>query len=201
MALGDKEMFRHIHIIGGPGSGKSYAAKNLSARLGIPAHDLDELFWDRAAQSYGIRASQADRDARLVEITRQDAWVIEGVYYHWLKPSFERADIIVVLSPNVYLRDWRILKRCVLRKLSVVPTKRERLLDLYRLIEWNHTYDGDNLKRASDFLRPFGDKVVRYRCADDLLSFVTSESPNERLESDLRTRSRGSRASAAQPWR
>jgi adenylate kinase family enzyme len=93
-------MFRPIHIIGGPGSGKSYAAKYLSARLGISAHDLDDLFWDRAAQTYGVRASQVDRDVGLLEITQQDGWVIEGVYFHWLKPSFERADSIFVLSPQ-----------------------------------------------------------------------------------------------------
>jgi adenylate kinase family enzyme len=175
-------MLQRIHILGGPGSGKSYAARHLSHRLGIQAYDLDDLFWDRAAQSYGVRASQVDRDARLVEVTRQDAWMIEGVYYHWLKSSFERADIIFVLSPNVYLRDWRILKRFVTRKLGINPTKRESLLDLYRLIQWNHTYDGDNLKRAIDFLREFDDKVVAYRCADDLLNFVTNESPNHSVE-------------------
>jgi adenylate kinase family enzyme len=178
-------MHQRIHIIGGPGSGKSYAAKHLSARLGIHAYDLDDLFWDRAAQTYGIRASQADRDARLAEITRQDGWIIEGVYYHWLKPSFERADIIVVLSPNVYLRDWRIVKRFVTRKLGVVPTKRESLLDLCHLIQWNHTYDGDNLRRVLEFLRDFEHKVVRYNCADDLLNSVRSESPNHRLEEAL----------------
>jgi adenylate kinase family enzyme len=175
-------MFQRLHIIGGPGSGKSYAAKHLSTILGIPSHDLDDLFWDRAAQSYGVRASQVDRDARLVKVTRQDAWVIEGVYYHWLKPSFERADIIFVLSPNVYLRDWRILKRFVTRKLGVIPTKRETLFDLYHLIQWNHAYDADNLKPALDFLREFEDKVLTYRCADDLLNFVTTESPNHSVE-------------------
>jgi adenylate kinase family enzyme len=175
-------MLQRIHIIGGPGSGKSYAARHLSTHLGIPAHDLDDLFWDRAAQSYGVRASDLDRDARLLAITQQHAWVIEGVYHHWLKPSFERADIIFVLCPNVYLRDWRILRRFVTRKLGVIPTKRESLLDLYRLIQWNHKYDVDNLKRAMDFIRDFEHKVVTYRCADDLLRRVAKESPNNALD-------------------
>jgi adenylate kinase family enzyme len=175
-------VLQRIHIVGGPGSGKSYAARHLSHRLGMPAYDLDDLFWDRAAQSYGVRASEVDRDARLVAITQQDAWVIEGAYYRWLKPSFERADIIFVLYPNVYLRDWRILKRFVTRKLGIIPTKRESLLDLYRLIRWNHKYDVDNLKRAIDFIREFEHKVVACRCADDLLTRVTEESPDNALE-------------------
>ena len=116
-------MLQRIHIIGGPGSGKSYAAKHLSTRLGIPAHDLDDLFWDSAAQSYGVRASDADRDAKLMSITAEDTWIVESVYYRWLRPSFERADIIFVLRPNVFVRDWRILKRFVTRKLGINPTK------------------------------------------------------------------------------
>ena len=104
-------MLHRIHIIGGPGSGKTYAARNLSHLLRIPRYDLDDLFWDSAARSYGVRASDADRDARLMSIIGDDIWIIEGVYYHWLRPSFERSDIIFVLRPNVFVRDWRILKR------------------------------------------------------------------------------------------
>jgi adenylate kinase family enzyme len=162
-------MLQRIHIIGGPGSGKSYAARHLSHRLGIPAHDLDDLFWDRAAERYGVPASEVERDARLAAVTRGDAWIVEGVYCRWLKPSFERADIIFVLRPNVFVRDWRILKRFVSRKFGIVPTKKESVLDLYRLIEWNHKYDGDNLKRAMDLIRDFEHKIVTCRCADDLL--------------------------------
>jgi adenylate kinase family enzyme len=177
--LGDKSMLQRIHIIGGPGSGKSYAARHISHRLGIPGYDLDDLFWDRAAQSYGVRASDPERDARLVAITQEDAWVIEGVYYRWLRPSFERADVIFVLQPNVFLRDWCILKRFVNRKFGIMPTKKESVLDLYRLIELNHKYDGDNLRRAMDFIQEFEHKIVAHRCADDLLTHVTYEAPKQ----------------------
>jgi adenylate kinase family enzyme len=71
-------MLQRINIIGGPGSGKSYAARHLSTRLGMPAYDLDDLFWDRATQNYGVRASEIERDARLVAITQQDAWVMRA---------------------------------------------------------------------------------------------------------------------------
>jgi hypothetical protein len=93
-----------------------------------------------------------------------------------LKPSFERADVIFVLRPNVFLRDWRILKRFTSRKLGIVATKRENLLHLYRLIQWNHKYDLDNLKRAMEFISEFENKVVALRCADDLLTRVNKQS-------------------------
>jgi hypothetical protein len=46
--------------------------------------------------SYGVRALDADRNARLMSITDKATWIIEGVYYRWLRPSFERADMIFV---------------------------------------------------------------------------------------------------------
>jgi adenylate kinase family enzyme len=175
-------MLQRIHIIGGPGSGKTYAARHLSHLLGVPAYDLDDLFWDNAARSYGVRASDANRDAKLMSITDEATWIIEGVYYRWLNPSFERADIIFVLRPNVFVRDWRILKRFVSRKFGIIPSKKESVLDLYRLIEWNHKYNDDNLKRAMDFIREFEHKIVACRCADDLLTRVIKESSNDALE-------------------
>ena len=36
-----------IHIVGCPGSGKSFLAEKLSTQYGIPHYDLDELQWDK----------------------------------------------------------------------------------------------------------------------------------------------------------
>jgi adenylate kinase family enzyme len=76
-----------IHIIGGPGSGKSYAAAKLAERLGVPACDLDNLFWDNAASCYGVRADAVERDRKLAAVVSGDGWIVEGVYYQWLGPS------------------------------------------------------------------------------------------------------------------
>ena len=44
-----------IHIIGGPGSGKSFLADNLSKQFDIPHYDLDDLQWDNVANDYGTK--------------------------------------------------------------------------------------------------------------------------------------------------
>jgi cytidylate kinase len=89
-----------IHIIGGLGSGKSFVAGELSRCLGVPAYDLDDLFWDRGTPRDGVRASADERDRRLAAIVAQDGWIIEGVYYGWLAPSFDAADMIIERSPS-----------------------------------------------------------------------------------------------------
>ncbi|MBX3331236.1 MAG: hypothetical protein KF722_12585 [Nitrospira sp.] len=165
-------MIQRIHIIGGPGSGKTYAAGHLSRILKIPSHDLDGLFWDVHAQRYGRRAAEDGRDAKLADIARQERWVVEGVYYAWLKPIFERADLIVVLRPHVFMRDLRIVRRFGYRKLGIGTSKQEGFGDLYRLLLWNHQYDTINLERAMECVEPYGHKLVHCCSADALVSHV-----------------------------
>ena len=58
-----------IHIIGGPGSGKSFLAEKLSKELGISHFDLDDLQWDNKSASYGVKRSPDERDRLLNDVT------------------------------------------------------------------------------------------------------------------------------------
>lgn len=165
-------MIQRISIIGGPGSGKTHAANELSRTLHIQSHDLDELFWDAHAQRYGVRAAEDERNAKLADIARQERWIVEGVYYAWLTPVFQQADLIAVLQPHVFMRDWRIVRRFGYRKLGIRTSKREGFGDLYRLLLWNHQYDTNNLERAIGCLEPYTHKLIHCRSADELVSYI-----------------------------
>ncbi len=91
-----------IHIFGGPGSGKTYIAAKLSVALGIPAFELDELYWDHAVGNYGTPRNGAERDAALRTVVERDSWIIEGVFHKWLSSSFRSADLILVLTAPVW---------------------------------------------------------------------------------------------------
>ncbi len=160
---------RKIHIIGGPGSGKSYIASEISVAYNIAVFDLDEVFWDRAADRYGTKASEEQRDAALSDILEHDTWVIEGVYYSWLARSFETADLIIILRPSVWVRDWRILNRFLKRKLGLVISKKESLADLWRLLKWNHGYDSDHPPRACASIQHLSHKTVYCQTAAEVL--------------------------------
>jgi adenylate kinase family enzyme len=77
--------YKKIHIIGGPGSGKTYCAKIISKRYNIPYYNLDNLFWDNTENGYGLRKPNNKRDKELSNILNKDKYIIEGVYYSWLK--------------------------------------------------------------------------------------------------------------------
>ncbi len=167
---------KRVHIIGGAGSGKSYLARKLGAALNLPVCNLDDLFWANDEETYGIRAKPGERDGKLEEFVAQDGWVVEGAYHGWVEASFERADIILVLRPGPWLRDARILKRFVSRRLGIEKTsKKETISGLVALLRWNHGYDGDNLARALKQLQAHEGKVHTFRKADQAVACVLGE--------------------------
>lgn len=158
-----------IHIIGGPGSGKSYIASKLSKMLGLPKHDLDHIFWDNESEYFGSQTPAAKRTEKLANVFAREKWIIEGVYYSWLEESFRQADYIFVLKTNVYARDWRIVKRFILRKVKLASSPRkENLKTLLSLLKWNHSYDGNNLVEAIKLMKPYKDKVIILTKNDDV---------------------------------
>lgn len=136
----------------------------------MSAYDLDDLFWDRSAPGYGVRADAMARDQQLASIVAQEGWIIEGVYYGWLAPSFDAADIVIALTPSIQLRHWRVIRRFVLRKLGRIPSKRESLADVWRLLRWSHAYDADHLVRARELVLARGREFVECRTFADVLT-------------------------------
>jgi thymidylate kinase len=108
-----------IHIIGGPGSGKTTLGEAISARLHIPHHDLDKLGWKN-----GTRPAAYIEDA--FAIAEQPGWVTEGIFLIWTDPLLYQADYIVWLEVSWPVAAWRIIRRHIsksLRGINPYPTK------------------------------------------------------------------------------
>ena len=149
-----------IHIIGGPGIGKTFLAEKLSAQLGIPHYDLDDLQWDNTALSYATKRDAQERDVLLREILQKDDWIIEGVYYAWCRQCFAEADRIYLLSVPPYRYRYRILRRFVRRKLGIETGKKETLKSLFALLKWADKYQRTNLVEIRRILQAYPNKVI-----------------------------------------
>jgi len=165
---------KKIHIIGGSGSGKTYISQKISEDLHIEHYDLDELFWDNSNGTYETKSDINKRDENLQMILSKDSWIIEGVYYSWLQDSFTKADIVFILKPNVFKRDFRIIKRFAKRKLGLLPAKGGSIKRLIDLIIWNHKYDKKNLKEAEVMVDRYNSNKVIVKNNMDILNFVKS---------------------------
>ena len=160
---------KKIHIIGAPGSGKSFVAKKLAKELEIKHYDLDDFFWTNS--DYSQRTNPNKRNSKLTDTIKKESWIIEGIYYKWTEESFANADVICVLKPNVLLRDWRILTRYIACKLKLIKKRSGSFESLVRLIKWNHRFDKEHLAAAEKILKKYKSKVYQFSSVTSLKNF------------------------------
>ena len=165
-------MYRKIYIIGPPGSGKSYIARLLEISLNINAHELDHLYWDPNVNRYGIATDDITRTNMLNEIMDEPAWIMEGIYHDWTEPCFEQAEVIVLLTTNVWIRHWRLIKRYFRHKRKAYTGKRETFREIIQLLWWNHRYERKQLPEVMQALQPYIDKVRSFKTSGEAMSAV-----------------------------
>jgi len=181
---------RRIHIIGGPGSGKSSLARQLGAQLNIPVYELDKIAFE------GREFSDRPLDVRLREIhliAMQPAWITEGIFVGWVDELLQAADLIVWLDhlswPTAF---WRICVRFVHG--GVTEAKRQKGLRKFTrfgdyarhlrhlggvFFSSRHYYYSidlpqqlgftiDSRKAAEHYVKSYSDKTVHCRSAREI---------------------------------
>jgi adenylate kinase family enzyme len=113
-----------IHIIGGPGSGKSTLSRILSKRLSLPVFELDSL----AFEGPEFTRRPAEVTTRGVEeIVTKSRWITEGIFVGWTEPLLERADVILWLDYTTWPRAARrIVTRTVWGAFHAMRARRGR---------------------------------------------------------------------------
>lgn len=85
---------RRIAVIGCSGAGKSRLAKELAARLGVPAIHLDARYW----RPGWVETPADEWEAKQPELFAGDAWVADGNFHGTLRHRTARADTVVFLD-------------------------------------------------------------------------------------------------------
>jgi len=160
---------RRVHIIGGPGSGKTTLARILGAGLRKPTYDLDVIGYEgRAGPKRPLRTRLDDVQC----IAGQSGWVTKGMCLWWTEALFRHADVIVWLDVPFRVAAWRIVVRHVKaeRRRNNPHTGWRSLARFLRNVQRYHgsspiqpvALDDDvSVTRAAtaDALRPHGAKV------------------------------------------
>jgi cytidylate kinase len=103
---------RRVHIIGGPGSGKTSFAREIGALTHLPVLHLDDVA--RVGGGDGPVRREAERDRLMAEILATDGWVTEGVHIGWTDPILHDADLVIWLDYVTWSRaSRRIVRRFV----------------------------------------------------------------------------------------
>jgi hypothetical protein len=80
------------------------------------------------------------------------------------------ADFIFALTPSIWIRHWRVIRRFWKRKFGRIQSKHESVLDLLSLLRWSHAYDTHHLVRARQLIAERGRKMTVCRTFDELLA-------------------------------
>ena len=157
-----------IHIIGASGTGKTFYADKISKQYNLPHFDLDDIFWDNNAISYGTKMPIERRTELLNKILVTENWIIEGVYYKWLIDSFSSADWIFILKTSPIVFNYRIIKRFIKRKLGIQKGKKETIKSLYELLVWTNNYHKYDISKIIEFLNEYKNKTVLVKKSKDI---------------------------------
>ncbi|MFC4558263.1 DNA topology modulation protein FlaR [Virgibacillus kekensis] len=157
----NKEATKKIRIIGSVGSGKTTLARELSAQLGIPYYELDNVIWIRDP-SGDIRRTESERNDYLQQIIQSDTWIIEGVHNEeWTRKTFTQADLIVFLDLNYHLRTYRIIKRFIRQKAGIESANYQPTFSIFlKMFKWNRFFEKNgkpNFHRVTNYC---SDRVI-----------------------------------------
>lgn len=163
---------RHIHIIGGPCSGKTRLAERLAPALGLPAFALDEVLGE-VNQRLPHPIDEVERhgllELKTAELAVQDAWITEGAYLSWAQALLDAAEVVVWMQVSWPVAEYRVLRRYLQQRLSgerVYPGARD-LLEFCRgtFAFYRSSNGAHNSRSFATGLKPYGEKLVI--CRDD----------------------------------
>jgi adenylate kinase family enzyme len=80
---------------------------HLGARLNIPVHHLDRLWW----RAGWVEADVAGFDRAVQDVVARDCWIIDGNYTRTMPLRFPRAQVIIWLDLPPRDALWGVLRR------------------------------------------------------------------------------------------
>ena len=101
---------RKVLVIGSGGAGKSTFARQLGEILHLEVIHLDSLYWSAG----WVEMPKPEWQKTVEELSRRDAWIMDGNYSGTLEMRLEACDTVIFLDISRLICLWRVLKRAML---------------------------------------------------------------------------------------
>jgi adenylate kinase family enzyme len=177
---------RRVLVVGSGGSGKSYLARQLGPKLGLPVFHLDPLFWKPG----WVETPEAEWRAIQAQLVRRPKWIIDGNHAPTLDLRLRAADTVILLDMPRRLCLWRVVKRSLQHRrrerLDRAAGCRERLN--WSFLRWVWTFPKEGRPEVFDGMARHapGVELIVLRHRRDIASFVARfepESPGSKVTS------------------
>lgn len=144
---------KKILVVGNDGAGKTYFARQLSEKLGLPLIHLDKEFFRK-----GWR--QTPREQWLEthhELLKADEWIIDGYYPATLKERFLQADAVIYLDVPNLLCYHHLFKRKKEYKYKPRTDLPENCPEILRLEQFRaiHRFNATERNRVYSYMQRF----------------------------------------------
>lgn len=139
-----------IHILGASGSGTTTLGAALAARLSLPHHDSDDIFWMPTDPPFTTRRAIAAKHALLrARLPESGDWVFSGSSLKWAAPLHPFYTLIVFLRLEPGLRMARLRRRETLRYGGRIAPGGDMAEASGGFLDWARSYDAAGLERRS----------------------------------------------------
>ena len=155
---------KRIIVIGPSGAGKSLLSEKLHNMLNIPLFHLDNIFWNEDK----THISREEFDTKLMDILKEDEWIIDGDYSRTYEMRMDACDTIIFLNYPVEVC-LEGAKSRIGKKRKDLPWVEEEFDPEFKewIINW---YDNiDNVKALLD----------KYKNSKEVIVFNNREEANE----------------------
>lgn len=98
---------KRVMIVGQPGAGKSYLARAMGQKTGLPVQHMDMIHWKPG----WVERDKAEKLAMVHAVEISEAWILEGGLSASYDHRLDRADTLIVLDFPLWFRAWRVFWR------------------------------------------------------------------------------------------
>lgn len=165
---------QRVLVIGNGGAGKTWLARQLSNRIGLPVIHLDQHFWQEGWQ----KSSKEEWEEKVAGLAVGRGWIMDGTYSSTLEQRLAEADTVILLTPS----RWKCLLRILWRRLRYHGRTRPDLHDncperlTWEFIQYVYSFPSQRepLLRGKIAARAASKKVVILQNNREVRQFLNS---------------------------